>query len=311
MRVFFFIMIVSVLDALTLTPHTIASPSVLDASKKGVKILDSKILDIAEIQNIPFFGISDISYDKKRDVFYALSDRAKLFTLSIMIKDKKIQSIKALSGSTLKDKKQRDLWGKYKDSEGLALVDEVLFIAYERVPRVMQYDRALHEKSSVKLPVPLADMRYYQGRNDALESLTFSPRYGLLTTSEYPLRNTARGYHDIYSLKGKLCAMKRVAKKMAITEIESMPDGNLLVLQRRFDFKTFSFQIALTKVFLQKKNAGVCESRLLLWMDSKEGWDIDNFEGLTHYKDNLYIMITDDNNNPFESTIVTLFELKE
>ena len=311
MRYFLAIMIASQLYATVIQKHQLAPAFVKEGAYMGVKILDSKVLEIDKVDRMPFFGISDLAYDAKEDIFYALSDRAKLFTLDIEIKDKHIVAIKALSGKPLKDKNNRNLWGKYTDSEGLVYHDKRLFISFERAPRIISYTRDGTKPKTEQLPKILQDINHYQGRNDALEALTWLPNYGLVTTSEYPLRGTRKGYHDIFTQKGKHCAIKPVEKGMGITEFEAMADGNLLVLSRRFDFKSFSFQIALQKVFWENPKAGICESKVLFWMDSKEGWNIDNFEGLTHYKDNLYIMITDDNNNPFEKTIVTLFEIKE
>jgi hypothetical protein len=44
-------------------------------------------------------------------------------------------------------------------------------------------------------------------------------------------------------------------------------------------------------------------------MKTDDGWNLDNFEGLTHYKDNIYLMISDDNGFFLQSTILTMFEI--
>ena len=53
----------------------------------------------------------------------------------------------------------------------------------------------------------------------------------------------------------------------------------------------------------------VCESKILARFDSSDGWLLDNFEGLTHLKDNQYLMVSDNNQNPFQRTIMVLFEI--
>jgi hypothetical protein len=54
----------------------------------------------------------------------------------------------------------------------------------------------------------------------------------------------------------------------------------------------------------------VCPARLLAFMKSSEGWTLDNFEGLTHIKDNIYMMVSDDNGSFLQKCIVVLFEIK-
>ncbi len=73
--------------------------------------------------------------------------------------------------------------------------------------------------------------------------------------------------------------------------------------------QSFSFDITLKKVYLRDKKDGVCKSKNLAVFKSSDGWDLDNFEGVTHYMDNIYLMISDDNGNMFQKTILTMFEV--
>jgi len=304
------VMIVIMMDVFALENHKIEPDFVKDGNYMGIKILDSKVLTLARVDGLKFFGISDIAYDKSRDIFYALSDKGRIFKLSIKIENKKIKSLKALSGNTLKDAKGRKLFGAFKDSEGLALVGDSLLVSFERKPRLILYDDKLKPQKKLTLPKKLRDIKNYRGKNYALESLTYDKKHGFITAPEYPLKSQKKGYHDIYTKKGKLCTVKIEDKNHAITEMEMMPDGDLMLLTRKFSFRSFTFETMLVKVNLKERNSGVCQSEILAWMSAKKGWHIDNFEGLTHLYDNLYMMISDDNNNPFEKTILTLFELK-
>ena len=68
--------------------------------------------------------------------------------------------------------------------------------------------------------------------------------------------------------------------------------------------------ISLRKLNLNKCNEQrVCEVESIARSDSSDGWLLDNFEGLTHYRVNQYLMVSDNNNNPLQKTIMVLFEV--
>ena len=305
-----FIMILSVEFLLAFKAHKIEPDFVQNGDYMGIRILDSKVLDSVKIDGLKFCEISDIAYDKKRSILYALSDKARLFQLSLVIEDKKIKSLTPLKGEVLRNLDDKKLLRPYKDSEGMALVGDEIWISFENRVRVTRYDQNLHALKNIPLPYELRNPQHYRGKNKGLEALTYSAKHGIITTAEYPLRAQKRGFHTLYDAKGKLCTLK-TAPDNAITEMEMMPDGNLLLLQRKFQLRTFSFETTLLKVNLDSAKEGMCESKVLAWMSTKQGWNIDNYEGLTHLWDNLYLMISDNNNNHFEKTILTLFEIKE
>jgi len=307
----FLIMIAIMINLFAFKNHKIEPDFVKNGDYMGIKILDSKVLASEIVDGLKFCEISDITYDKAKGILYALSDKGRIFTLSIMIKDAKIQSLKADSAVALRGLDGKKFFGLYKDSEGLAMVEKSLLISFERKPRIMLYDDTMRPQKKLLLPKPLRDISNYRSSNYALEALTYDEKYGYLTVPEYPLQSQKRGYHDIYTRDGVLCTVKVSDKKEAITEMEMMPDGNLLLLLRKFTWQSFSFESTLLKVDLQKIKEGVCQSKIVAWMSTKEGWEIDNFEGLTYVGDNRYLMISDNNNNPFEKTILTLFEIKD
>jgi len=305
------IMICIVIELVAFENHKIEPSYVKNGDYMRIKILDSKVLTLDRIDGLKFCEISDITYDKDKDIFYALSDKGRLFKLSIMIENKKIKSIKALSGHALRSLDGKKVFGLYKDSEGMAMVGKSLLISFERKPRLILYDEKIYPQKEISLPKPLRDIRHYRSTNYALEALTYDEEYGFITAPEYPLRSQKRGYHDIYTASGKLCTVKVDDSKQAITEMEMMPDGNLMLLLRKFSLSSFSFETTLLKVNLKEREEGICQNDVLAWMSTKKGWHIDNFEGLTHLSDNIYLMVSDNNNNPFEKTILTLFEIKE
>jgi hypothetical protein len=314
MKAVIFIMIglgIAILSqAKTLKDFHIEPDFVKDGEYMKIKIKESIILDFDKIDGEKFFGISDIAYDEKKHLLYAINDRGVMFTFSLFVEDGQIKQIKSLHAIPLKDKRGKRLKGYYRDSEGLSMVGDSLAISFERRPRVSLFDKEMRFKKMVKIPEKLKRIKSYQGKNDALEALTYSSKLGFITAAEYPLRGKRKGYHDIYAQKGKICEIKR-DRYNAIVAMEMMADGDILLLQRKFLWKSLTMENTLSRVHISEPKEGICKVDILAWMSSKEGWNIDNFEGLTHISDNLYMMISDDNGNFFQKTILTLFEIKE
>jgi hypothetical protein len=281
----------------------------------GIKVLDSVLVDFYKIDWEKFYGISGLAYDAKSDILYALNDRGRLFTFKLVVANSKIKDIKPIHAYRLKNRHGRKILKPRSDSEGITLVKEKgkksLWISFERQPRIEKFDLTGkgYKKQDLELPKKLKSIKNYQGINGALESLTYHPKYGFLTAAEFPLKGQKDGYHGIFNSSGEVCKFKNEYFDNAVTEFETMSDGNLLLLQRDFDKKHFKIAITLKKLYLDDIKDGICKVKNLAVMKTDDGWNLDNFEGLTHYKDNIYLMISDDNGFFLQSTILTMFEI--
>jgi hypothetical protein len=163
-----------------------------------------------------------------------------------------------------------------------------------------------------KLPAPLRKSDQYRSRNKSLEALAWHPKYGVLTVAEWPLKKDDRKYQTIYALNGRQWHFKAEPEaKSAVSAIEVTDDGNVLVLERSFTGLLNPFVITLKKVYLDQCQKGMCHTEILLKMNSHKGWGVDNFEGLTRVGNHRYLMISDDNDNFFQQTLLVYFEVKE
>jgi len=115
----------------------------------------------------------------------------------------------------------------------------------------------------------------------------------------------------IYSLNGKQWHFKAEKEpRSAVSAMEVMDDGNVLVLERSFTGFLDPFIVTLKKIYLNKcDKKHMCKQETLLKMNSHRGWAVDNFEGLTKVGKNRYIMISDDNDNFYQKTIMIYFEV--
>ena len=143
------------------------------------------------------------------------------------------------------------------------------------------------------------------------ESVAFHPKYGILTASEYPINRQKNSKQTIYSLDGKEWHFKAQSyKNSAVTALEIMDDGNILVLERAYNGISNPFIVTLKKVFINKCDKKMnCKSEVLATFNSFDGWGINNFEGLAKVGKNRFVMVSDNNNKPYLDTVLIYFKV--
>ena len=280
-------------------------PSYKPSDVSGIRILDTKVLSFKPMDKIEFTEISALAYHQEKGL-YALSDKGNLFSLELEIESEKIKKLIMLEALPLRTKKGNPLKKKNRDSEGLFLSEDGLIVSFERNPKVSLYDFKGKKIQNYTLAEPLQDITNYQTKNKALEALAEHPEFGVITAPEMPLIGEDEGIHTLYSLNKRW----RFKGSGGITSIELMPDNNMLVLERDYHL-LWGHTITLKKVAIMQCETGLCPTVTLASLKSTQGWRLDNFEGMTHIKDNIYLMISDDNGSFFQKCIMVLFELKE
>lgn len=200
---------------------------------------------------------------------------------------------------------------KAVDSEGLALDPKGrLIISLERRPKIALFDTNGRQIKKKKLPKALSKRKAYRSRNKMLEAVAYHPRYGILTASELPIKSSSKKIQSIYSLNGKRWSFKaEPEKRSSITAIEVMDDGNMLVLVRAFSTLA-NRTITLKKIYLNSSKNGLQKSEILAKMSSQNGWLNDNFEGLVKVAPHRYLMVSDNNDNFFQKTLLIYFEVQ-
>jgi hypothetical protein len=264
----------------------------------------------AKFTNYPFAEISDLAYNRKKGLLYMVSDKGILYTFKANFTDTNF-AIKPLKATYFKRKNGKRLRAWNRDTEGIALDKRGrIFVSREGKPTVTQFSNNGVKIKNIKLPKALSKAKL-RSRNKSLESLAYHPKYGLLTALEWPPKGVDAKVQTIYSLKGKQWHFKmQDHKKNAISEIEVANDGNLLVLERAYNGFFGKFVVTLTKVYLNESKAKYCKSEVLLSIDSSKGWYVENFEGLARVGKNRYLMISDDNSNFFQKTLLIYFEIE-
>jgi len=280
----------------------------------GIKILDQRQLVFQNINDVKFSEISDLAYYPKNQKLFMISDEGKLFIFKAKF-GKTIELLEPEDAVNLRKKNAKKFKKWRKDSEGLTLDNRGrLIISFEGRAKIgwfhknsIQYGQMIKKYS---LPKELQNPKNYRSRNKSLEALAWHPKFGVLTAAEWPLKKYHKKRQTVYALNGKKWHFKAEPEaRSAISAMEVMDDGNLLVLERSFTGMLNPFVVTLKKVYLNKCKSGNCKTKVLAKMNSHEGWDVDNFEGLARVGKNRYVMISDDNDNFYQKTLLIYFEV--
>ncbi len=310
--IFFFLLSLGFLNA-GVFPINIA-PSTKDHHFMGIKILDQRQLVFQNINGVKFSEISDLTYYPKNQKLFMISDEGNLFIFKAKFSNK-IELLEPKDAVKLRKRNAKKFKKWRKDSEGLTLDGKGrLIISFEGRAKIgwfhknsIQYGQMIKQYS---LPKELQNPKNYRSRNKSLEALAWHSKYGVLTAAEWPLKKYHKKRQTVYALNGKKWHFKAEPEaRSAISAIEVMDDGNLLVLERSYTGMLNPFVVTLKKVYLGKCKGGYCKTRVLAKINSHEGWDVDNFEGLARVGKNRYVMISDDNDNIFQKTLLIYFEV--
>ncbi len=291
-------------------------PSATSKRLMSIQILDQKQLSYTRLFGLKFAELSDLAYDTSEGVLYMLSDKGILFAFEASF-GQKIERLTPLRGAKLTNKKGKRFKKWKRDSEGMTLDGKGrLLISFEGKAKIGWF----HKNGSAfgklirkyKLPKVLRSVKNYRSKNKSLESLAWHARHGVLTAAEWPLQKADKKKQTIYALRGKQWHFRAEPEgRSGLVAMEVMDDGNILVMERSYTGLMQPLVITLKKVYLNRCNKGMCESRVLAKMSSHEGWELDNFEGLAKVGKNRYVMISDDGENFFQRTLLIYFEVLE
>lgn len=288
----------------------------------GIRLLGALRLARAEIDGLRLCGLSGLAWDEDAGLLYAISDMGNLFHLRPEFDGQGFLSgMRPVAAYPLRDVADAPVRPPFDDSEGLAIRngdngvpgDAELLVSFEVKPRVVRYSPKGEWRGEETLPALLRDVRNYRDSNQALESVTLDPRWGVLVGTEVPLRNAPAGQIRIFASGGRFWNYPLgSAPDSALVAMEALPDGGLLTLERAFVNPLRPLVISLRRTELPAPGT---EQTLLkvadvATFDSSRGWLLDNFEGLTRYRDQRFFMISDDNCNAWQTTLLVHFELR-
>ena len=282
-----------------------------------VRLLGAVELPYEQIADQPLVELSGLAWDNDDEVLYALSDHGVLFHLTPVFAAGALVDAKVTHAFPLPGSDGKRLRGRSTDSEGLAILDgrngikgdAVLLISFEREPRVNRYSPVGNFVERHDLPQSLRQA--YRGSNNGFESVAFVEALGILTAPQRPIEDPYGKVHIIFDLMGSTWSFPRFeAPATSLVAIEAMPDGSLLTLERSFVSVWQPLQIVLRQSApLPAPPGGTLATQEIAVFNSFDGWRVDNFEGMTRHRDNKIFLISDDNANGLQRTLLIYLEI--
>ena len=160
-----------------------------------------------EADGVSIHSLSAIAWDRDEAILYAVSDQARLYHFRPLFADGRLVSLDYLESHPLRGKDGDRLKGRKSDSEGAHVMhgdngkqgDSEILVAFERDPRIERYSPDGNYLGKIKLPKALRKVENYSAPNNALECVTWHPRYGIMTLPQKPQQDG----HFLYAADGK------------------------------------------------------------------------------------------------------------
>ncbi|MCB1867487.1 MAG: esterase-like activity of phytase family protein [Gammaproteobacteria bacterium] len=259
--------------------------------------------------------LSDLAWDEDEAILYGITDRGILLHLQPIIENNRLIDVNLLRHFRLRDDKGRKLKKMYADSEGLAAEnanngirgDTLLAVSFEGINRIELYNPEGTYQRPIKLPDELRNPHFYKNGNKGLEALARHPEFGYMTGPEVSKTGTTI---PIFSQSGLSWHYQPFELHGALVALETLDDGTLIILERAFSSIFEPLVISLSSAHPRRENReSILETRLLARFDSTQGWQTQNFEGLTRHQGKRYFMVSDDAGAGYLQTQLLYFEI--
>ncbi len=257
--------------------------------------------------------LSGLAWDEEAGKLWAVSDRGDLFALLPIFDGDHLVGASFLSHARLQ-KDGEPVRGGAKDAEGLVLITREgkrgLAVSYEKEPRVVFHDFDGRDLGKLNAP-GLEDTGRYEESNHALEALAYLDGVGLITAPEASPDHQRPGQIPLWQAErdaplGVFIGLGIEAS--SVVALEDAGGGRLLVLERAFERRDRRLRSGL---YLVKPTPGTAklEVERLVRFDTADGWQHDNYEGLTRHRGHHFFIVTDDNGGPPQRTLLTYFSI--
>lgn len=283
-----------------------------------IRFLGMLAIPATTVNGLRFTQISDLAWDDDAGLLYAISDKGALFHLRPLFDGNTLVDVQLVRAVALRElHSDQPLRGRRADTEGMDIVhgrnrrpqDAELLISFERFPRIWRYRPDGQALAELPLPAPLDDIRAYDDDNRMLEAMCVDDSFGPLTAPEAPLRKEQRGHTRIFSVGGKSW-LYPVENSNRVVGMACLGNGEVIVLERDYGRLLWRASIALKRVRLSAANAGAALTpERLVTLNTTEGFQIDNFEGITPHRGNRFFLVSDNNDLFVQRTLLLYVEL--
>ena len=263
-------------------------------------------------------GVSSIRFQPNGVEFVAVLDTGDWMTGTIVRDDEgRLAGLAHLSIAPMLDSRGQPAPKAEMDAEGLAVRPGQLIVSYERHHRIAAYsDPGFLQASptAMNMVIPRRELR----ANGGIETLATAPldsplKGALVAVAERSI--DANGNLFAAVLDGPQTGIFKVVRNdpWAVTDGAFLPDGDLLLLERRFSF-TGGVGMRIRRIEGDTIRAGALVDGEVL-IEAGMGAEIDNMEGLDVIAgpdgDTHIIIVSDDNRSFLQRNLMLEFRLTQ
>ena len=255
---------------------------------------------------------SGVAWDNDEQSLILLSDRGFIVHAKPVFEKGQLTDLSFISYHRLLDKKGKALIYKPSDSEGLALLnsknnrygDTELLVSFERIPRVIRYSTKGEFISEEKISNELNDIKNYKSENKSMEAITTHEQYKIITGPEKALdKNNSLSIHDLNNKEWLFIAENE--KHGSLVGLTTLPNNQIIALERIFPGV---FAGVTNVIHLLTLDDDSLKQKRLVKLNPADGFN-ENFEGISWHKENRFFMVSDDNENVFQRSLLIYFEI--
>ncbi len=265
--------------------------------------------------NQPLMEFSGLAWGQDDSILYALSDRGYIVHLEPVFEDDQLTDVLLHGKYSLMDDSGKALKETLADSEGLALInanngidnDTELVICFERSPRIGRYDVYGKWIADITINNTLANISHYEHVNKSLEAITEHPQFQFISASERPLKQTSNNLFAHDKINASEWEFETSNKDYgSLVGLTTLPDGNIIALERIFQ----NIFTGVTSVIhsIEFDDNDIVQTQLIS-LKPADGVFNDNFEAISWHRDNRFFMISDDNDNLLQRSILIYFSI--
>ncbi len=266
-----------------------------------------------------FGGLSALRLSGGGERFLAISDKGRWFRGRILYADGRPAGLADVEAAPALGPDGRPLSARgWYDTESIAEDGGTLYVGIERVNQIVRFDYGKDGLLARGVPIAVPPEVKRLPYNKGLEALVFVPA-GLPLAGTL-LALSERGLDATGNLMGFLIggpspgifSIKRI-DEFDISDAALLPEGDLLVLERRFTWLT-GIAMRIRRIALAGIRPGtIVDGPILIEADMSH--QIDNMEGLAVHRgaagETVLTLISDDNFSPLQRTVLLQFTLAE
>lgn len=267
-----------------------------------------------------FGGYSGFRFHKNRTDFIAVSDIGFWLTGTLRRKNGLLTGVKDAVLAPIRDANGQVVLGKESsDAEALEIVGNQAYVAFERDHRIGIFDLdqpnfTMKKSRVLKINFVKLNLRGNKGLETIASAPPGSPLDGKLVMITERSLNKERDIRAFIFDNGKLKEFSIArTNQFDITDGKFLPNGDLILLERRFTVATgIAMRLRRFKSTAIKPDARLT-GEILMFADTAH--QIDNMEGLditqNEQGDTVLTMISDDNHSILQRTLLLEFKLVE